>query len=262
MLSHPSFPLSKVLALSSVFTLAEAAAHFLIPSNPIGQKALELRGGWNPLDSVDTTNAITRLGLGLGAATTISTRTVLDELDIENVDPISLLVARRIGGSILNFFIIAYCVLCQGTSVATAVAMGSLVIVVELSKTLFDGTPKTLGFPALGQAIFLATTVLFSYAALNDTPIAKDDLLKIWSGWVLLNGVLMGCFPKLACKTWGDIDASDLSALQSFVSYWGFSLLSVGVLTGLLTTDLPVTQAVGLGAVPFLTKIVLSKKPE
>lgn len=258
MRSYLTNPLVKILALSSVLASAEAARPFPTASNPISKQALKVRGGWSPLEGVDSVAAITKLGLGAGTVTTISPSTVLDKIGIENVDPICLLLARRTGNIILTYFIVAYCLLCQDMSVSTAVGIGVLPTIVDLLKTLFDGT-KHLGFHAEGQVVALIIFTIFSYLLLNDSFISKDDVLKLYSGWLILNGVLMGCFPKLACKAWGDIDAAGLSALQSFVSVWGIGILSVGTLTGFLATDMVATKAVALGAVPFLTKIVLSK---
>jgi len=259
MRSYLTNPLVKILALASVLASAESARPFPTPSNPISEQALKTRGGWNPLDDLATTNAISKLGLGVGIATTLSSSSVLDKIGIENVDPICRLVARRIGGSILAFSIIAYCLHCHDISPSTAVGIACLPTIVELLKTLFDGTHKDLGFPAEGQAIVLVITIIFSYLFLGESRISKDDVLNLYSAWLVLNGILMGYLPKLACKAWGDIDADDLHALQFFVSLWGFSLLSLGALTGFLATDIMNTKAVVLGAVPFLSKIILSK---
>lgn len=258
--------LVKTLVLSSALASADAASPFPTASSPISHKALLVRGGFNPLDGVDTAKTLSKIGLGAGTATALSTKTVLDKLGIGNVDPVSLLVGRRIGGAILQFAIAAYFLECQGSSASTACALAFLPSMVELSKTLFDGTPKELDFPAEGQAIVLAVSSYFFYAFLNNP---SDDLFKISAGWQLLNGVFFAFFPKNAIKFWGDSgdaapkskkDATaSLLTTQKFVSVWGFSLISTGILTGLLGTDMATTKALTYGAIPFLAKIILSK---
>lgn len=232
------------------------------------QAALDLRGGggggcWiSALDGVGATKTITTgIGLAAGTATTISTRTVLKKFfGVENLDPISLLTARRIGVTILSFSIASYFLLIHNASPSTAVGIACLPTVVELSKTLFDGTPADLGFPAAGQAIVLLITSIFGVSFLNDNShLSKDALLKIHSGWLLSNGVLMGCLPKLACKAWGDIDATGLEVLKYYVSMWGFGLLSLGTLSGCLANGMVTSKALAVGALPFLSKLILSK---
>ena len=251
--------LARTLVLSSAISFAKAASPFPTPSNPLSHQALEVRGGWTHLDGMDTTKAIAKLGLAVGTATSLSTKTVLDKSGIEKVDPISLLIARRIGVIILSYSIVAYFLLSQNTSPSTAVGIACLPTIVELSKTLFDGTHKDLGFPAAGQAIVAFITAIFSFSLLNESDFSNFNPLKIYSGWLVFNGVLMGCFPKLACKAWGDIDATGLSALQNFTSVWGFSLLSLGALSGFLATGMVTNKALALGALPFFSKLILSK---
>lgn len=251
--------LVQTLILSSAISFAAAARPFPTPSNLLSQKALEVRGGWTPLDGVDTTKVITKLGLAVGTATALSSKTVLDKSGIENVDPISLLVTRRIGGIILSFSIASYFLLFHDASASTAVGIACLPTIIELSKTLFDGTHKDLGFPAAGQAIVLVITACFSFSLLSDSDFSKDNLLKIYSGWLLFNGLLMGCFPKLACKAWGEIDATSLPVLQQFTSLWGFGILSLGTLSGFLATGVMTNKALTLGAIPFISRLVLSK---
>merc|ERR1712194_556914 len=137
--------------------------------------------------------------------------------------------------------------------------------IIDLSKTLFDGTHKELGFPAAGQVFVLMVSSTFSFLFLNaNSPLlssSKDTLLlKIYAGWLLTNGVLMGCFPKLACQAYGEIDASGLPVLQYFVSLWGFSLLSLGTLSGCLGTGImTIEKALAVSALPFCSRFILSK---
>ncbi|KAL7544289.1 hypothetical protein ACHAWF_007680 [Thalassiosira exigua] len=237
------------------------------PSNPLSpqtQQALgKLRGGGLELCAVDSAKAITKLGLVVGTATTLSTKTVLDKSGIDDVDPIGLLVARRTGLFILSYSIAAYFLLVQDASAPTAVGIGSILNSIELSRTLFDGEHKELGFPAAGQAIVLIVNSILSYSLLNDGSsdlMSKDAALKLFCWWNVLNGMFLGCFPKAACKAWGDIDAASLLTLQKFVSVWGFSLVSFGALSGLLATDdMSTGKALALCALPFLCRLALSK---
>merc|ERR1712087_367665 len=139
-LSNPL--LVTVLVLSSILASAEATRPFPASNNPISHKALNVRGGWTPLDGIDVAKALPKIGLGMGTATALSTKTVLDKIGVEEVDPMSLLVARRIGAVLLNYSIIAYYLQCQDASVPTAVGLGVLPVIVELTKGLFDGIHK------------------------------------------------------------------------------------------------------------------------
>jgi len=257
MLPNISNVLAHALVLSA-FSSANAARPFPTPSNPLSQQALDLRGGGNPFDVIDTTKTITNLGLTIGTATTLSTKTVLDKIGVENIDPKSLLVARRIGVVILSFSLAAYSLVVQDASGSTAMGIACIPTAVELAKTLFDGTHKDLGFPAAGQAIVLVISAIFSYSFLNESYLEKDFLLKLYSGWLVLNGILMGCFPKIACKAWGEWDATGLHVLQYYVSVWGFGLLSLGTLSGVLATDMSSSKALALSALPFISRFVLS----
>jgi len=215
-----------------------------------------LRGG----GGLDTTKVITKLGLAVGTTTALSAKTVLDKSGIENVDPLNLLTTRRIGESILQFSSVAYFLLFQDTSVYTAVGISCILVVVELYKTLFDGTHKALGFSAAGQAICLVINAIFGFLFLNDSQqLSKDTLLKIHSSFWLSNGVLMGCFPKFAYKFWGNMDVTDVSVIEYFISLWGFSLLSIGTLSGCLATGMTTSKALGFGALPFVSRFALGK---
>uniref|UniRef100_A0A7S3QFX6 Uncharacterized protein n=1 Tax=Chaetoceros debilis TaxID=122233 RepID=A0A7S3QFX6_9STRA len=281
--------------------------------NPIRQnsKALNVRGGggWNmnPLDGVGVNfNAakgalpklLPKLGLVASSAMALSTSTVLDKyipgIDLETVDPMSLLVARRIGVTLLHYSIIAYFLQCHDDatwcSVPKAVGLGALPIIVELAKGLFDGTiRKEFGVSWELQALYIFAFIAFSYSFLNVNesfvneasfvPIMEMEmLLKMYSAFLILNGVFLGCFTKLACTFWGntDIDTdtnidttdttglSSTSALPTFGSIWGFSLISVGTLVGCLTStidnnNMTTTKALALGMAPFLGKLIVNK---
>jgi len=226
----------------------------------ITRQALDIRGGWTPLDGPTTAKAITGLGLAVGTTTSFSAETVLDKCGLGDIGPCSVLVARRTAESVLCFSIIAYFLIFQGASAPTAVGISCLPLIVEGSKTVFDGTHKELGFTASGQVVFVLVTSIFSILFLNDSPVSKDVLLKIHSGWILFNGVLMGCFPQLACTAWGSMDANGLIELQKFVSLWGFSLLSLGTLSGCLASGMMTNKALALSTIPFLSKLVLFRK--
>uniref|UniRef100_A0A7S3QG43 Uncharacterized protein n=1 Tax=Chaetoceros debilis TaxID=122233 RepID=A0A7S3QG43_9STRA len=202
--------------------------------NPIRQnsKALNVRGGggWNmnPLDGVNfnavAKGALPKLGLVASTAMALSTSTVLDKYipgidNIEKIDPKSLLVARRIGVTLLHYSIIAYFLQCHDSvSVPKAVGLGALPIIVELAKGLFDGTiRKEFGVSWELQALYIFAFIAFSYSFLNVNesfvneasfvPIMEMEmLLKMYSAFLILNGVFLGCFTKLACKTWGNVN--------------------------------------------------------
>jgi len=255
-----------LLFLSSAMYYFSYAAAIPFPSssNPIiaRQAALELRGGgWTNTAA----KAATAFGLAVGTTTAVSTNTVLDKSGIEHMDPMGVLVTRRIGGSILSFSIAAYCLLFQNASASTAVGVSCVPCIVEIFKALFDGTHKELGFPAEGQVIVGLSFVVFSFLFLNDyssTLISKDTLLKIHSGWLLFHGVLMGCFPSLALKTYGGMDNATITpmlVLQSIVSVWGFSLLSLGTLSGCLATNMMTNKALAWSTLPFISRFVFSK---
>lgn len=246
--------------LSSAMCFSEAVRPF--PSSsipPFTRKTLELRGGWTPLDGATIAKAVTTLGLTVGMTTAVSTKTVLDKSGIENIDPMGVLTARRIGVSILSFSIVAYFLIFQDASASTAVGISCIPMIVDISKTLFDGTHKELGFPAEGQVMVLFSFAIFSFLFLNDSALSKDTLLKIHSGWLLFHGVLMGCFPSLALKTYGGMDASPLKVLESIVSLWGFSLLSMGTLSGCLANSMMTTKALALSTLPFISRFALIK---
>lgn len=253
----------KALFLSSAVCFSEAARPFPSSINPITRQALELRGGWTPLEGVTTAKTVTTLGLAFGTTTVLSTKSVLDKSGIEDMDPMGVLVTRRIGVSILSFSIAAYCLVFQDASASTAVGVSCIPIVVEIFKALFDGVHKELGFPAEGQVVVGLVFAVFSFLFLNDSPLSKDALLKINSGWLLLNGVLMGCFPSLALKTYGGMEDSDSRLmflnLKYIVSLWGFSLLSFGALSGCLATGMMPTKALALSTLPFLSRFAVSK---
>lgn len=259
MRSYLSKLLVQAMFLSLAITSTKAASPFPSSSNPLTRQALEFRGGWAPLDGATTAKAVTKLGLLVGTTTSLSAKTVLDKSGIENIDPMSVLTVRRTGGVILSFSIVAYFLLFQDASVPTAVGISTLPVIVDLYKTLFDGTHKELGFPAAGQAIVLFAFAIFSFLFLNDSPLSEDTLLKVYSGFILSHGVLMGCFPKLACKTYGNMDANGLNVLQNFVSLWGFSLLSLGTLSAFLSTGMMTNKALALSALPFFSRFVFSK---
>jgi len=243
--------LVQTAVFSSVVASAMAANPFPTQSNPLTRQALELRGGWTP-DAKD----VAKLGLTVGAATALSTKTVLEKTGNGNLDPMSVLTVRRIGGSILNYSVAAYLMLSQNTSASTAVGVGSIITIIELAKTLFDGTHKELGIPAEGQAMVLFITAIFSHLLINDS--GGGNLMKINSGWCTANGVLMGVFTKLALKLYGDkVDASP--DLEYIVSLWGFSLVSWGTLMALLDNGMATEKALGLGALPFLLRFAVSK---
>jgi len=248
-----------MLLLTLAIASTKAARPFPSSSNLVTRQALDLRGG-----GTTTAKAITTLGLVVGTTTSLSAKTVLDKSGFENIDPVSLLTTRRIGNDILSFSIVAYFLLFQKTSASTAVGISTLPTIIDLSKTLFDGTPKELGFPAASQVYVLFVFSTFNFLFLNDySPLlsSKDTLLlKIYSGWLLTNGVLMGCFPKLACQVYGDFDASSLPVLQYFVSLWGFSILSLGTLSGCLASGMMTTEkALAVSALPFCTRFIVSK---
>ena len=276
------------LVLSSILAAsAEAARPFPTPSNPIGGRrrhkastaaasvALGVRGGWNPLEGVDAAKVLPKLGLGIGTATSLSTKTVLDKLLLfakeeettAAVDPMSLLVARRIGAFLLNYSVVAYFLQCRDASVPTAVGLGTLPIVVELAKGLFDGVHEELGYSAWPQALCLVVFFAFGYLFLHNddsfVPVETETLLKIYSVFMILNGIFLGCFTKLACKMWANIDttaaAGGSSFLPSFVSLFGFCFVSVGTLAGCFATDMSNTNALALGTVPFLGRLVVNK---
>jgi hypothetical protein len=255
------FTILRVLAMLHSLDIAPttAASPFPSSSNPLTRQTLEFRGGWAALDGATSAKAITKLGLAVGTTTSLSAKSVLDKSGIDNIDPVSVLTTRRTGGVILSFSIVAYFLLFQDASASTAVGISILPLIVDLYKTLFDGTHKELGFPAAGQAIVLFAFSIFSFLFLNNSPLSKDTVLKIYSGFLLSHGVLMGCFPKLACKTYGDMDASGLNVLQYFVSLWGFSLLSLGALSGCLATGMLTNKALALSALPFISRFVFSK---
>jgi len=263
-------PLSKkvlvqaMLLLTLVIASTKAASPFPSSSNPVTRQALELRGGGGG-GGTTTAKALTTLGLVVGTTTSLSAKTVLDKSGFNKIDPVSILTTRRIGGVILSFSLVAYLLLFQQTSASTAVGISVLPTIIDLSKTLFDGTHKELGFPAAGQVFVLMVSSTFSFLFLNDnSPLlssSKDTLLlKIYAGWLLTNGVLMGCFPKLACQAYGEFDASGLPVLQYFVSLWGFSLLSLGTLSGCLGTGMmTIEKALAVSALPFCSRFIISK---
>jgi len=211
------------------------------------------------IDETITAKAFTALGLAVGTTIALSTKTVLDKSGFKDIDPMSTLTTRRIGVSILNFSLAAYFLVFQDSSASTAMGISCIPLIVELSKTLFDGTHKELEIPAEGQAIVLIVTAIFSYLFLNDSPISAETVLRIYSGWAILNGMLMGCFPKLACKTYGNMDASSLAVLQSIVSLWGFGILSLGTLSGCLSTGMMTNKALVVSAIPFISRFIVSK---
>mmetsp|Transcript_61612 Transcript_61612/g.70817 ORF Transcript_61612/g.70817 Transcript_61612/m.70817 type:complete len:268 (-) Transcript_61612:160-963(-) len=251
-----------MLLLTLVIASTKAASPFPSASNPVTRQALELRGGGG---GTTTAKALTTLGLVVGTTTSLSAKTVLDKSGFQKSYPVSILTTRRIGGAILSFSLVAYFLLFQQTSASTAVGISVLPTIIDLSKTLLDGTHKELGFPAAGQVFVLMVSSTFSFLFLNDnSPLlssSKDTLLlKIYAGWLLTNGVLMGCFPKLACQAYGELDASGLPVLQYFVSLWGFSLLSLGTLSGCLGTGMMTTEKVlAVSALPFCSRFIVSK---
>mmetsp|Transcript_65611 Transcript_65611/g.77120 ORF Transcript_65611/g.77120 Transcript_65611/m.77120 type:complete len:260 (+) Transcript_65611:68-847(+) len=249
--------LVQTIFISSVIASTHAARPFPTTRNPLTQQAIiDLRGG----GGLATTKVITKLGLAVGTTTALSAKTVLEKSGIENADPMNLLLTRRIGESILQFSIVAYFLLFQDASVYTALGIACIPVVVEMCKTLFDGTHKALGFSASGQIICLVISATFGFLFLNDSrQLSKDTLLKIHSGFLLSNGVLMGCFPKFACKFWGQMDVTDVSVIEKFISLWGFSYISIGTLSGCLATDMTTSKALGFGALPFVSRFVLSK---
>ena len=250
--------LSNLLVPTIVLSLAVASAMdantFPSQSNPLTRQALELRGGWMTPDAKD----VAKLGLAVGTATTLSTKSVLEVTGNGNLDPMSVLTVRRIGGLILNYSVAAYLMLSQiNASASTAVGVGSIVTVVELAKTLFDGTHKELGIPAEGQVIVLFITAIFSQLLINNDS-GGGNLMKIYSGWSITNGVLMGVFAKLAIALYGSkVDAPP--DLVCIVSLWGFSLISWGTLMALLDNGMATEKALGLGALPFLFRLAVSK---
>jgi len=251
-----------MLLLTLAIASTKAASPFPSSSNPVTRQALELRGG----GGTTTAKALTTLGLVVGTTTSLSAKTVLDKSGSNKIDGVSILTTRRTGGAILSFSLVAYFLLFQQTSASTAVGISVLPTIIDLSKTLFDGTHKELGFPAAGQVFVLIVSSIFSFFFLNDnSPLlsSKDTLLlKIYSGWLLANGVLMGCFPKLACQAYGEFDASGLPVLQYFVSLWGFSLLSLGTLSGCLASGMMTTaKTLAVSALPFCSKFLVSKFP-
>jgi len=250
-----------MLLLTLAIASTKAASPFPSSSNPVTRQALELRGGGG---GTTTAKALTTLGLVVGTTTSLSAKTVLDKSGFNKIDPVSILTTRRTGGAILSFSLVAYFLLFQQTSASTAVGISVLPTIIDLSKTLFDGTHKELGFPAAGQVFVLIVSSTFSFLFLNEnSPLlsSKDTLLlKIYAGWLLTNGVLMGCFPKLACQAYGEFDASGLPVLQYFVSLWGFSLLSLGTLSGCLGTGMMTTEkALAVSALPFCSRFIVSK---
>jgi len=242
-------------------TFSSCSKHLPIAAR---QGALKIRGG-----SITAAKAATALGLAVGATTALSTNTVLDKYGgiQEDMDPMGVLTTRRIGGSILSFSIAAYCLVFQNSSPSTAVGLSCVPLFIEIFKALFDGVHKELGFPAEGQVVVGLSFVAFSYLFLNDSTsfLSKDTLLKIHSGWLLFHGVLIGCFPSLALKTYGGMDdasaTSNKMVLQSVVSVWGFSLLSMGALSGFLATDIIVStnKALAWSTLPFLFRFLSSK---
>jgi len=247
--------LSNLLVQTAVLSLAVASAMAASPfptgSNPLTRQALELRGGWTP-DAKD----VAKLGLAVGTATTLSTKTVLEKTGNGNLDPMSVLVARRIGGSILNYSVVAYLMLSQNASASTAAGVGCIILVVDLAKTLFDGTHKELGIPAEGQAMVLFITAILSHLLINDS--GGGNLMKICSGWWITNGVLMGVFTKLALNLYGDkVDAPP--DLEYITSLWGFSIISCGTLLACLDNGMVTEKALGIGALPFLLRLAVSK---
>ena len=228
-----------------------AANPFPTQSNPLTRQALELRGGWTP-DAKD----VAKLGLAVGATTALSTKTVLEKIGKGNLDSMSVLTVRRIGGSILNYSVAAYLMLSQNASATTAIGVGATILIIELAKTLFDGTHKELGIPAEGQAMVLFTTAIFSHLLINDS--GGDNLMKIYSGFTIANGLLMGIFTKLALKLYGDkVDAT--KDLECIVSLWGFAVLSWGTLVALLDNGMATEKALGLGVLPFLLRLAVIK---
>jgi len=211
------------------------------------------------IDETITAKAFTALGLAVGTTIALSTKTVLDKSGFKDIHPVSTLTTRRIGGSILSFSLAAYFLVFQDASASTAIGISCIPWIVELSKTLFDGTHKELEIPAEGQVFVLVVTAIFSYLFLNDSPISAETVLRIYSGWTLLNGVLMGCFPKLACKTWGNMDAGGMAVLQSIVSLWGFGIISLGALSGCLSTGMMTNKALVVSAIPFISRFAISK---
>merc|ERR1712165_626780 len=98
-----------------------------------------------PVDTVAASKAFTKLGLAFGATAAFSSKKVAEKSGVKDIDPMSLLVVRRIGVAILSYSIAAYFLLFEDASAATAVGLSGIPPVIELYKTLFDGTHKELG---------------------------------------------------------------------------------------------------------------------
>jgi len=216
------------------------------------------------LDGIDglttSTSFITALGLAIGTTASLSTEKLLARSGIGAVDPTSLLVARRIGVTVLGYSIAASCVVFFGTSGYTAVALSSLFPAIELYKTLFDGTQIDLGFPSEGQVLLLFVNIFFLVGLLVDDEssfLSKDTVLRIHSGWFLLNGTVLGFFPKPACQAWGLSDVSDV--LRKFVSVHGFNIGALGILSACLSAGMDATKAITYGGIALVSSLAAGK---
>lgn len=141
-----------------------------------------------------------------------------------------------------------------GASINKAVGSGILYLIVFTIKSLLNEMPKTIGFSAAGQYVFLAVNAFCGHALLTDASYSST-VLKAYPIWGFLNALPFCFAPEIVGKKWG-LQGNALVTYQ--LKQTGYVLATKAVYFLSLAMGVETTKALGYSNVPALVGMLIT----
>lgn len=207
------------------------ATSALVAKQPANiQPVLKLRGGLAGLDPNTVATYASYLSLANSGVMTLAGEKAAELYGIENPSPLAIQLAEWAGGTMLAMAITSLLAL-GGMDFATAVAWGSVALLIQNVQGLLKDTASKLGFGTAAKYMPVAiaaalTAALFGKISAIDTGLA----LKIVTVWDLVNGLGAYFATTPFFNAWEGPSMSEVETAMA--KFFGGTLTLAGVFCG------------------------------
>lgn len=210
---------------------------------PDTKKIVSIRGGAGPIEPATAAKLVGALCAVQGAISTLSPTTNSKAYGLkDDYSPLNVKINREIGLTVLQTGIIAFCLFFKGTSVNTAIGVGSLLWSAESLKALLDNDSETVGPSKVGSLSILAFAGTAAYAGLTNadwalTAFKADAIYTLIAGIPLLFNAAFGI------KLWELKDTNEIT--PGLVIALGCNIIVTGTLKAAIAWGIDPIKAFG-----------------
>ena len=182
-------------------------------------KSLEIRGG-ALIEKQRVAQVATAVSLAQGAIAWLDPLRALDDYGIQ-ATPVAKLIMRRLGAVLIQMGILGSCLFLSNCRLETTLGSASLVLSVEIVRSLIRKEYETIGFSLGPQLVILIQSLFVSYVNLSNQEYSST-VNKMNAVFVSIIALTFALVPKWVLGTcWGmNIDDKRLIAMVSGFGYW------------------------------------------